>query len=91
VEDGDVKVMDATYLWGLETGPAFEKLKAEHGRISTILIGPAGKNLVRYACIVNDLHHVNGRTGMGAVMGSKKIKAVVVPYPSSGAVGQGSS
>ncbi|HOI81808.1 MAG TPA: aldehyde ferredoxin oxidoreductase family protein [Synergistales bacterium] len=81
VEDGDVKVMDATYLWGLETGPAFEKLKAEHGRISTILIGPAGENLVRYACIVNDLHHVNGRTGMGAVMGSKKIKAVVVPYP----------
>jgi aldehyde:ferredoxin oxidoreductase len=42
------------------------------------LIGPAGENLVRYACVVNELKHVNGRTGMGAVMGSKNLKAIAV-------------
>jgi aldehyde:ferredoxin oxidoreductase len=42
------------------------------------LIGPAGENLVRYACVVNELKHVNGRAGMGAVMGSKNLKAIAV-------------
>ena len=42
------------------------------------LIGPAGENLVRYACITNELKHFNGRTGMGAVMGSKNLKAIAV-------------
>ncbi len=81
VEDGNVEIRDASHLWGLETGPAMDELKKEHGKITAIMIGPGGENLVRYACILNDLHHANGRTGMGAVMGSKKIKAVVCPYP----------
>ena len=41
-------------------------------------IGPAGENLVRYACIANDLKEVAGRTGMGAVMGGKRLKAIAV-------------
>ncbi len=81
VENGSVEIRDASDLWGLETGPALDKLREKHGKISAILVGPAGENQVRYACIVNDIHHVNGRTGMGAVMGSKKIKAIAVPYP----------
>ena len=42
------------------------------------LIGPAGEKLVRFACVVNELKHANGRTGMGAVMGSKNLKAIAV-------------
>jgi aldehyde:ferredoxin oxidoreductase len=83
VENGIVEVKDASDIWGLETGQALEKLKEKHGNITAILIGPAGENVVRYACVINDLHHVNGRTGMGAVMGAKKIKAIVVPRPSA--------
>lgn len=81
IEDGKVEIKDATDLWGLETGPALEKLREKHGKVTAILIGPAGENQVRFACVINDLHHVNGRTGMGAVMGSKNIKAIVAPYP----------
>lgn len=81
VENGNLEIKDASDLWGLETGMALEKLREKHGKISAILIGPAGENKVRYSCILNDLHHANGRTGMGAVMGSKKIKAIVTPYP----------
>jgi aldehyde:ferredoxin oxidoreductase len=42
------------------------------------IIGPAGEKLVRFACVVNELKHANGRTGMGAVMGSKNLKAIAV-------------
>ena len=45
---------------------------------AVLCIGPAGENLVRFACVANELKHVNGRTGMGAVMGSKNLKAVAV-------------
>lgn len=81
IENGEVEIRDASHIWGLETGPAMEELKKEHGKITAAMIGPAGENMVRYACILNDLHHANGRTGMGAVMGSKNVKAVVCPYP----------
>ncbi|MBN1333150.1 MAG: aldehyde ferredoxin oxidoreductase family protein [Synergistales bacterium] len=81
VENGEVSIRDAGFLWGLETGPAMDKLKEEHGRITAIMIGPAGEKLVRYSCVLNDLHHANGRTGMGAVMGSKRVKAIACPHP----------
>lgn len=78
--DGQVELRPAQKLWGLETGPAQEKirknLKDDRARIA--LIGPAGENLVRYACVVNELKHVNGRMGMGAVIGSKNLKAIAV-------------
>ena len=80
ITDGKAEIRSAERIWGLETGPAQEAIKEELGdkRARVALIGPAGENLVRFACVVNELKHVNGRTGMGAVMGSKNLKAVAV-------------
>ena len=80
INDGKVEIRSAERIWGLETGPAQEMIREEleEKRARVALIGPAGENLVRFACVVNELKHVNGRTGMGAVMGSKNLKAVAV-------------
>jgi aldehyde:ferredoxin oxidoreductase len=80
INDGKAEIRSAEKIWGLETGPAQEMIREElrEKRARVALIGPGGENLVRYACVVNDLKHVNGRTGMGAVMGSKNLKAVAV-------------
>ena len=80
IEDEKVELKDATRLWGKTTGEALELISSELGvsGIRTAMIGPAGENLVRYACILNDISHAAGRTGMGAVMGSKNLKAIVV-------------
>ncbi len=79
VENGSVTVHDASDLWGKSNRETFEILAARHGRISALLVGPAGERCVRYACVINDLRHANGRTGMGAVLGSKRVKAVAAP------------
>src|SRR3972149_4709686 len=80
INDGAVEIRDAGHLWGRITGEVEEALHAELGdpRIRIAHIGPAGENLVRFACIANDLNEVAGRTGMGAVMGSKRLKAIAV-------------
>ena len=80
IHDGEVEIRSAEKIWGLETGPAQEMIREElkEKRARVALIGPAGENRVRYACVVNELKHVNGRTGMGAVMGSKNLKAIAV-------------
>jgi len=66
-------------LWGLDTFTAEDKLIREHGRnVGILLIGPAGENLVRYATIISQKGRSGGRPGVGAVMGSKKLKAIVV-------------
>jgi len=80
IQDGKVELCSAEKVWGLETGPAQERIREElqERRARVALIGPAGENLVRFACVVNELKHANGRTGMGAVMGSKNLKAVAV-------------
>ena len=80
VHDERVEVRDASHLWGKDTGDTSDLLKKELGdeRIRTLIIGPAGENLVRIAGVAHDLSHYHGRTGMGAVMGSKNLKAVVV-------------
>lgn len=80
IHDGKVELRSAEKIWGLETGPAQEKIREElkERRVRVAIIGPAGENLVRYACVLNELKHANGRCGMGAVMGSKNIKAVAV-------------
>jgi aldehyde:ferredoxin oxidoreductase len=80
INDGKAEIRSAEKIWGLETGPAQEMIREElrEKRARVALIGPGGENLVRYACVVNELKHVNGRTGMGAVMGSKNLKAVAV-------------
>src|SRR3990167_6137807 len=80
VNDGTVEFRDAAHLWGRVTGEVEEAILAELGdpRIRVAQIGPAGERLVRFACIANDLNEVAGRTGMGAVMGSKRLKAIAV-------------
>jgi aldehyde:ferredoxin oxidoreductase len=80
IKDDAVEIRDASHLWGLEIMDTEEKLKAEVGeRLARVCeIGPAGENLVRIAGIVNDYKDIAGRAGLGAVMGSKKLKAIVV-------------
>lgn len=80
INEDQVEFRDATHLWGRITGEVEETLLEELGdvRIKVTQIGPAGENLVRFACVANDLNEVAGRTGMGAVMGSKKLKAIAV-------------
>src|SRR5438094_7146256 len=80
IKDAQVEIRDAAHLWGLEVMETEERLKAEVGeRLARVCeIGPAGENLVRMAGVVNDFKDIAGRTGMGAGMGSKKLKANVV-------------
>jgi aldehyde:ferredoxin oxidoreductase len=71
IHDGEVEIRDAVHLWGKQTAECQSEIADEVGekavRISQI--GPGGESLARFACIVGDLHHFAGRTGMGAVMG----------------------
>lgn len=81
--DGDkIEIRDAAHLWGRNVSDVHGALTAECGepgcRISVAQCGPAGERLVRYACIMGDRNDVVGRTGLGAVMGSKNLRAVVV-------------
>lgn len=80
IQDEKVEIRPAAHLWGQKTAEAQEAIRTELGdnKIRVMQIGPAGENLVRYAGITNDLRHFNGRNGMGAVMGSKNLKAVAV-------------
>lgn len=78
--DGKAELRPARHLWGKVTGEVDRLLKEEVGdpKAEVAQIGPAGENLVRFAAIMNMANRANGRTGMGAVMGSKRLKAVVV-------------
>lgn len=80
IKDDMIELRDASHLWGKETGETFDTLSEEldEKRIRTLIIGPAGENRVRISGIAHDLTHYHGRTGMGAVMGSKNLKAIVV-------------
>ena len=71
INEGQVEFRDASHLWGKITGEVEDLILTELGDklIRIAQIGPAGENLVRYACIANELNEVAGRTGMGAVMG----------------------
>lgn len=79
VEDDKVEIRDAAFLWGLTTWETLEKLREVNGddKLHTLSIGPAGENLVRASAIVQDTARVIGRCGIGAVMGSKRLKAIV--------------
>lgn len=78
--DGEkVDIRDASSIWGMVTGDAQKALEDEVGDdIEIAQIGPAGENLVRFACVLNMSNRANGRNGMGAVMGSKNLKAIVI-------------
>ncbi|MDZ4230524.1 MAG: aldehyde ferredoxin oxidoreductase N-terminal domain-containing protein [Dehalococcoidales bacterium] len=80
IHDGEASLKDAAHLWGKNTKEVQQTLRSELGDhlIRVASIGPAGENMVRYACIINDLHDAAGRGGVGAVMGSKNLKAVAV-------------
>ncbi len=80
IHDGQAELRDAAHLWGQNTKPAQEAIRAEldDKRVACSLIGPGGENMVPFACVMNGLKDAAGRTGLGAVMGSKKLKAVAV-------------
>ena len=81
INDADVKIKDATSIWGVEAqtvGMILREHEPGTGRRSIIRIGPAGENLVRYAGVLVDTYRHLGRLGLGAVFGSKKLKAMVI-------------
>ena len=80
IQDGEVSLRDASHLWGKNTKETQETIRGELGDnlIRVASIGPGGENLVRFACIMNDLKDAAGRGGTGAVMGSKNLKAIAV-------------
>jgi len=80
INDGKAEILDATDLWGKGTQDTDKAVKKKLGdqKVRVATIGPAGENLVKYACIINDKTHAAGRCGLGAVMGSKKLKAIAV-------------
>ncbi len=79
VTGNQVEIREAGHLWGRTTSETYSQMKRELGLNAYILtIGPAGENLVRFASILNDGDRAAGRTGNGAVMGSKKLKAIVL-------------
>ena len=79
LHDGKAEIRPAGHLWGMTAAECQEAVREELGEKNArvALIGPAGEKLVRFACVINDLKHAAGRTGMGAVMGSKNLKCVV--------------
>jgi aldehyde:ferredoxin oxidoreductase len=91
--DGDkAELRNATALWGMGTADCEDTIGAElNEKLDVACIGPGGENMVKYAAIISMANRANGRTGMGAVMGSKNLKAVAlkkqkprVPYDREG-------
>ena len=78
IEDGEAQVVDASDLWGLDTYETEAILRERHPRFEVMCIGPAGENLCPLSGIAHRRGKLAGRCGMGAVLGSKAIKAVVV-------------
>jgi aldehyde:ferredoxin oxidoreductase len=75
--DGKAELRDASQLWGMTVPECDDRLQSEIGNpVNVACIGPAGEKLVRYAAIMNNKSRAAGRTGMGAVMGSKRVKAI---------------
>jgi aldehyde:ferredoxin oxidoreductase len=80
IRDDCIEIRDASNLWGKTTWETLDMIREWHGDkdIHTLSIGPAGENLVRGACIIQDRARAMGRCGLGAVMGSKNLKAIAV-------------
>ena len=79
IEDENIRIADATDLWGRNTFEAQDLLEKKYGRNSGILlIGPAGENQIRISTVMSQKGRAGGRPGMGAVMGSKNLKALVI-------------
>jgi len=79
IDGGRAELRPAEHLWGMTTHAADDALRKEtHEKAKTAVIGPAGEKQVLFAAIMNDRDRAAGRAGVGAVMGAKKLKAVVV-------------
>ncbi len=80
VEGDKVEIRQANHLWGKTILDTHDALTDEHGKknISVLQCGPAGENLIRFSCLMGDLNDAAGRGGMGAVFGSKNLRALVV-------------
>jgi aldehyde:ferredoxin oxidoreductase len=80
VQDGEASIRDASSIWGKETKETQESIRGELNdpKVQLALIGPGGENMVLYACIMHGLYDAAGRGGLGAVMGSKNLKAIAV-------------
>lgn len=80
IQDGEVEIRPAEHLWGKQPAEVQDLIYDELGdkKIRVLQIGLAGENQVRFAGITNELRHFNGRNGMGAVMGSKNLRAIAV-------------
>jgi aldehyde:ferredoxin oxidoreductase len=82
IEDDKVLFRDASALWGLRSsytvGTVLREREKGSGHRSIMRIGPAGEKLVSYACVITETYRHFGRLGLGAVFGSKKLKAIVV-------------
>ena len=79
ITEDNVEIKDATHLWGKDTYKTTDAIIQELGgdkQIKVACIGPAGENLVKFSAIINDKTRAAGRTGVGAVMGSKNFKAI---------------
>ena len=80
LENDRAELKDASHLWGTSTWHTEEQIKKDNQdpQIRVSSIGKAGENQVLFSCVVNDLHRAAGRSGVGAVMGSKNLKAVAL-------------
>ncbi len=80
IKEGEAEIRDAGHLWGKKTAEVQKLIRDDLGdeRVRVAQCGIAGENLVRYACIMHDVNRAAGRGGLGAVMGSKKLRAVAV-------------
>jgi aldehyde:ferredoxin oxidoreductase len=79
IEDERVKIVESSELWGKNTFEAQDILEGKHGKgVGILLIGPGGENRVCFANVLSQKGRAAGRPGMGAVMGSKNLKAVVI-------------
>jgi aldehyde:ferredoxin oxidoreductase len=80
LKNGQAEIKDAAALWGKDSYETQKMIKEDLAdtQVSVACIGPAGEKLIKYACIMNDKGRAAGRCGMGALMGSKNLKAVVV-------------
>ena len=80
IKDGQVEIRNGSTVWGKTTAQVEDIIRQEVGEphVRVTQCGIAGENKVRYACILNDIIHAYGRSGMGAVMGSKNLRAIAV-------------
>lgn len=86
IGENQISVRSAAQLWGMDTWQTQKRLHELHPgkNVQIMTIGPAGENLVHFAAIIGDGDHAAGRTGMGAVMGSKNLKAIVIEGSNNG-------